>query len=180
MIRTLRAFFLERLLREKILLVALTAILAAFWASTLSGRWFRFWTESAHAKASLAQQSHWLNSRLRVQNAARQAASGFDPAKTLDSTRLLAAIASVASDAGLKNYTSGESQDVSNGQFSVHALQFTVTKVDWASLKAFYFALQSHSPYIGIEQFTVVADRANPALLNASMKISSVEIAHGP
>jgi predicted RNA polymerase sigma factor len=80
----------------------------------------------------------------------------------------------------LKNTASGESQDMSNGQFSVHALQFTVTKVDWASLKAFYFALQARSPYIGIEQFTIVADRANPALLNASIKISSVEISHGP
>jgi len=180
MIRTLRAFFLARLLREKILLVALAVILVALWASSVGGRAFRFWAESQHTGASLAQQTHWLNSRLRVQNAARQAASGFDPAKTLDSTRLLAVISSVANDAGLKNTTSGESQDVSNGQFSVHALQFTVTKVDWSSLKAFYRGLQAHSPYIGVEQFTVVADRANPALLNASMKISSVEIAHGP
>ena len=180
MIRTLRAFFLARLLREKILLVALAVILAGLWASSLSGRALHFWGERKHTQAALAQQAHWLNSRLRVQAAAQQAASGFDPAKTLDSTRLLAAIGAVANDAGLKNYTSGESQDVSNGQFSVHALQFSVSKVEWGALKAFYYGLHAHSPYIGIEQCAVARDRANTTLLDVSMKISSVEILHGP
>ena len=178
MIRTLRAFFLARLLREKILLVALAVILAGLWASSLSGRTLRFWTERKHTQAALAQQAHWLNSRLRVQAAAEQAARGFDPAKTLDSTRLLATISSVANDAGLKSFSTGESQDVSNGNFSVHALQFTVSKVDWGSLKAFYYALQAYSPYIGIEQCAIAQNRANRTVVDVTMKISSVEILH--
>jgi hypothetical protein len=48
--------------------------------------------------------------------------------------------------------------------------------VDWGALKTFYLALGKRSPYIGIEQFSVQVDRANPALLNASFQISSVEI----
>jgi hypothetical protein len=51
-----------------------------------------------------------------------------------------------------------------------------VTKVDWASLKQFYLALSKRSPYIGIEQFSLQVDRANPTVLNASFQISSVEI----
>ena len=181
MIRTLRAFFLARLLREKILLVALALIVVGLWLSHLSGRVIRFWREEQHTTFALAQQNHWLSSRRRVEDAARQAASHFDPAKTLDSTQLLAAISAIANDTGLKSYTSGESQDISNGQFSVHTLQFTVTKVEWGTLKGFYYALQRRSPYIGFgQQFAIVADRANPVLLNATMKVSSVEIAHGP
>ena len=94
--------------------------------------------------------------------------------------QLLAAISAIANDTGLKSSSSGESQDISNGQFSVHALQFTVTKVEWGTLKGFYYAVQRRSPYIGVGQFSIVADRANPVLLNATMKVSSVEIAHGP
>jgi hypothetical protein len=44
------------------------------------------------------------------------------------------------SEAGLKSTTSGEPKDESDGQFSVHTLQFSVTKVDWATLKQFYLA----------------------------------------
>ena len=43
-------------------------------------------------------------------------------------------------------------------------------------------ALQQHSPYIGIEQFSVaVADRSNANVdaLNVAMKVSSVEIIPG-
>ena len=51
-----------------------------------------------------------------------------------------------------------------------------MTKVDWATLKQFYLELSKRSPYIGIEQFSMQVDRANPALLNANFQISSVEI----
>jgi hypothetical protein len=71
---------------------------------------------------------------------------------------------------------------VSTAQFSVHTLQFTVNKVDYPSLVAFYLALQQKAPYIGVEQFIVQADKAMAEKgvsdsLNATMKISSVEIA---
>ncbi len=178
MIRTLRAFFLARLLREKILLVALVLILAVLWLSNWGGRLGHFLSVTHETTVALKQQQHWLSNRVKVENSTRKAAGRFDPTKTLDSTRLLAAVSSLANDAGLRNSTSGESQDISNGPFSVHTLQFTVTKVDWASLNTFYASLQQRSPYIGIEQFALMVDRANPLMLNASMKVSSVEIAH--
>ena len=178
MIRTLRAFFLARLLREKVLLVALVLILAVLWLSNWSGRVGHFLSVEHETTIALKQQAHWLANRAKVENATRKAAGRFDPSKTLDNTRLLAAVSALANDAGLKNYTSGESQDISNGPFSVHTLQFTVTKVDWAALNAFYASVQQRSPYIGIEQFALMVDRANPLMLNASMKVSSVEISH--
>jgi len=77
----------------------------------------------------------------------------------------------------LRNVTAASCVTKSNGQFSVHTMQFNVPKADWEALKNFYFTLQARSPYIGIEQFTLQAERANPALLTAALRVSSVEIA---
>ncbi len=176
MIRTLRAFFLARLLREKVLLAGFVVLVAAVWLSSLSGRANRRYRAVRATTASLSDQQLWLSNRAAIEASAQAAAGQLDAVRTLDATRLLAEVSAIATEAGLKGTTSGESKDVSSGHFSVHTLQFNVTKVDWASLKQFYLALSKRSPYIGIEQFSLQVDRANPTVLNASFQISSVEI----
>ena len=182
MIRTLRALFLSRLLREKILLVALALVMAALWLSNLAGRFGVFLAEERHTTVSLTDQAQWLANRDTVEKLTQQSARAFKPEQTLDSTRLLAAVQSIATNAGLHNFNTAPPEDVSTAQFSVHTLQFTVNKVDYPSLVAFYLALQQKAPYIGVEQFIVQADKAMAEKgvsdsLNATMKISSVEIA---
>lgn len=177
MIRTLRALFLSRLLREKILLVALALVAAALWLSSLAGRAAVFLVEERHTTSSLADQSRWLARRKSVEKVAEDSARAFKPEQTLDSTRLLAAIQDLATSSGLQHSYTAQPEDASTGQFSVHTLQFTVNKADFDSLRNFYLALQKRAPYIGIRQFQVIADKANPSLLTATMKISSVEIA---
>ena len=103
----------------------------------------------------------------------------LQPERTLDGIRLLAAVSGIANDSGLRNYSTGGAEDLSTGQFAVHTLQFSVTRVPWSMLENFCAALQKRSPYIGIEQCSVaVADRGNTAVdaLNVSMKVSAVEI----
>jgi hypothetical protein len=176
MIRTLRALFLARLLREKILLVALALVVAALWLSNLAGRAGVFLAEERHTTVSLADQARWLANRDAVEKVAQQSARAFKPEQTLDSTRLLAVVQNIATDAGLHNFNTAPPEDVSTAQFSVHTLQFTVNKVDYPSLFHFCMALQQKAPYIGVEQFIVMAEKMDPASLNATMKISSVEI----
>ena len=176
MIRSLRAFFLARHLREKLLLAGFVLMVAAVWLSSLGSRTSRFVRVARTTTVNLKEQSLWLSRRAAIEQSAQSAASRLDPVRTLDTTRLLAEVSAIAGEAGLKNTTSGESKDASVGQFSVHALQFNVTKVDWGTLKQFYLALSKRSPYIGIEQFSLQVDRANPTLLNANFQISSVEI----
>ncbi len=177
MIRTLRAYFLSRLLREKILLAGIAVLAAATWMTSISNRTARFVHGSRSTTSSLREQSRWLSERAGIEASAAAAAGRLDAVRTLDTTRLLAEVSAIAVEAGLKNPTSGEPKDVSNGQFSVHTLQFNVTKADWNTLKQFYLALSKRSPYIGIEQCTLQVDRANQALLSANFQISSVEIA---
>jgi hypothetical protein len=176
MIKNLRAFFLARHLREKLLLFAFALAAAAIWLSSLSGRAGRFIRGVRTTTDTLAEQATWLSNRALVDKAAADAASRLEPARTLDTTRLIAEVSAIASEAGLTNTTSGDPNDLRSGQFAVHTLRFNVSKVDWASLKAFYVALGKRSPYIGIEQCTIQVDRANPAQLTASFQISSVEV----
>jgi hypothetical protein len=177
MIRTLRALFFARLLREKILLTALLAVVAIFWLSNFGGRAGHFILREGNLAADLREQAQWLAHRQAIEDSARQAASRLDASRTLDATRLLAEMSAMAHEAGLLNTAGGESQDIGSGQFTVHTLEFNIIKADWNSLKTFYVALQQRSPYIGIEQFSVQSDRANPTMLNVSLRVSSVEIA---
>jgi hypothetical protein len=176
MIRTLRAFYLARFFREKMLLAGFAVLAAAIWLSSIAGRTNRFVREVRVTTSSLNEQALWISNKAKIEAQAQAAAAQLDAARTLDATRLLAEVAAIADEAGIKNPTSGESQDQSNGQFSVHTLRINVQRADWDSIKNFYVGLQKRSPYIGIEQFSLQVDRANPALLSASLRISSVEI----
>ena len=180
MMRTLRALFLDRSLRVKLLLAAVALAVAAIWISSLGGRAGRLVRAARATTGSLREQGVWLANRRDIEASAQQAAGQLDAVRTLDGTRLLAEVTAIAGEAGLTSTTSGEPKDESNGQFSIHTLQFNVTKVDWATLKGFYLALSKRSPYIGIEEFSVQGDRANPSLLNASLHISSVEVSRSP
>lgn len=176
MIRSMRAFFLGRHLREKLLLMVFVVAAAAIWLSSLSARAGRFVHAMRATSATLAEQSLWLSNRASVEASAQAAASRLDPVRTLDTTRLIAEVSAIASESGLRNTTSGDPKDLSSGQFAIHTLQFNVSKVDWPTLKGFYLQLSKRSPYIGIEQFSVQVDRANASLLSASFQISSVEV----
>jgi hypothetical protein len=177
MIRNLRAFFLSCLFREKVLITAFIVMAAAVWVFSVAGRVSRFSRAIRVTTLSLNEQQLYLSNRASIESQAEAAAGKLDAVRTLDATRLLAEVSAIADDAGLKNRNIGTPKDVSSGQFSVHTLEFNVTKVDWATLKQFYLALSKRSPYIGIEQYRMQADKTNPTLLNASFQISSVEIA---
>jgi hypothetical protein len=173
--RALKAFFLSRLFREKLGLVALVALAALIWLSNFGRRAAGFWRIQHKTSTELATQAQWLANRVAIENEAVLAVKNLDPARTLDDTRLVGELSALASDNGLK-FTNDTPRTVRSGEFAVHTVQFVLPRADWEALKKFYLALTQRSPYIGIEQFTLAADRANPAQLNASLTVSSVEI----
>ena len=173
----LKRFFLSRLLREKFLLVVIAVLAALTLLSNFSGRVARAWRTHRATTVALADQQQWLTNRAVIEAGAGRAVKNLDPARTLDDTRLVGELNGFARAQGLK-FTSDSPRTERNGQFAVHTVQFNVQKVDWAALKRFYLELGKRSPYIGIEQCSLQAERANPALLNASLRISSVEIVH--
>jgi len=173
--RALKAYFLSRLLREKLLLVLFVALGAMMWLSNFSKRTSAALRAYHKATAELATQQQWLDNRKSIETAALQAVKNLDPAKTLDDTRLVGDLSALARENNLK-FTNDTPRTDRSGQFAVHTVQVTLPRADWDSLMKFYVALVRRSPYIGLEQLSLASDRANPQLVNASLRISSVEI----
>lgn len=170
-----KTFFLGRLLREKILLVLFVGLGVVLWFSSFAKRASRQWEVHRALSVELAEQKQWLNNRTAIETAAVEAVKNLDPAKTLDDTRLVGELSALAREHNLK-LTNDTPQTERGGQFAVHTVQITISRADWETLKRFYAVIARRSPYIGIEQFTLTSDRANPNQLNAGIRVSSAEI----
>jgi len=177
MIRSVRAFFLGRLLREKLLLVGFFALGMFWWLSAFSGRASEFWRAHRTTDLALREQAQWIANRTQIEEAGRTAAAQLQPELTYNSTRLFAEVSRLATEAGLRNTSNSAQPPVTNGQFSVHTLNYSARDVPWEQVRTFYGQLQRRSPYIGIDQFVLVASRTNPAQLSLQLRVSSVEIA---
>ena len=175
MIRTLRAFFLSRLLREKLLLLAFIAIGTIWWLSAFATRGSVFWRDQRSTTATLAEQQIWLDGRAKIEADAQKAASRLDPARTFNLSRLSTEVRNLATQAGIRTFNTNFQPSVSNGQFSFHTLTFTANNLDWETLKKFYQSVQGRAPYIGFDQFTLLLAPNNTHSI--TVRISSVEIA---
>lgn len=180
MIRTIRAYFLTRLLREKILLLGFILIGTLWWFSSISSRGAKFWREQRTTSNELAVQQQWLNNRVVIQEAAKKAASRLDSAQTLDRARLLAAVNQAASEVGLKNggTTSPDSQTA--GQFTIHSITYQVAGAEYETLLKFYLKLNQRAPYLGVESFQLYpTNRNDPSKFTLTLRIASVETPQG-
>lgn len=177
MIRSLRAYFLSRALREKLLLVAFVAILVGWWASAFSTRAGVFWRQQRATTAELKVQEEWIKNRTRIEELAQETAGRLDPTRTLNANQLATTIQQLASEAGLRNAsTDGAAVTRRSGQFAIHQVRYTIRNADWEALTKFYQSLQQRAPYIGVEQFTLQSAANNPAQLTLALRVASVEI----
>jgi hypothetical protein len=177
MIRTLRAFFLGRLLREKLLLLVFVLIGVLWWLTAFNKRAVGFWREQRTTTVELAEQQRWLDNRTTIEANAQKAASRLEPGQTLNGIRLVAAMNSAAYEAGLRNnYRSDTATSITNGQFTVYTVPFQVTGATYDTLLKFYLNVHKRAPYIGIDAFQLSANSGNRNLLNLQLRVSSVEI----
>lgn len=176
MIRTIRAYFLTRALREKLLLVLFIGIGAAWWLSSYSTRASRFWREQRVTTSRLTEQAQWLKNAQAIEDRERETAKGLDASKTLNGIQLAATVSRLASDAGLRNNTTASPTLSRSGQFAVHSVVFTVRNAGWDPLLKFYQEVQKRSPYIAVENFTLRSLPNNPEQLELSLKVASMEI----
>lgn len=173
----MKAYFLGRLLREKILLLAFAVLGAAIW---LSGALERAGAQVKAIKATtvdLDVQQRWLLQKARIEKEAQLAVEHLDPARSLDGVRLQGELNTMAKAAGLGNYDVSDSRTDRTQQFAVHSVQFTARNADIGALIAFYQALGQRAPYLGLEDFKLASNPSNPAQLTATWRVTSVEIA---
>ena len=177
MIRTLRAFFLGRLLREKLLLLVFVLIGALWWLTAFNKRAVAFWREQRSTTIELAEQQRWIDNERAIDENAKKAAGRFEPGQTLNGIRLVAALNSAAYEAGLRNnYRSEQTTSITNGQFTVYSTVFSVSGATYDTLLKFYLNVHKRAPYVGIDGLQLSANSANRNLLNLQLRVSSVEI----
>ena len=111
----MKAFFLSRLLREKLILLAFILLAAAMWLSSAGDRAHAFFDRVHQTSTDLAEQKQWLSGRARIEAAAKDAIKQLDPSRTYDSVRLQAELADIAQSVGLNKDTSIDDAQVSAG-----------------------------------------------------------------
>ncbi len=173
--KALKAIFLSRLLTEKILLAGFLLIIAVLGFFHVLRDVRSFWFDFRNTSMILMAQRTSLDGRAETEAKVKAALSQLNPLSTLDSARLQGDLSTLAT--GLPGTTIEAPRDEPADQFTKHTVQFSVRKVDFAALQNFYIELSKRAPYITIEQCSIAANRANPTQLNATMLISSVEIA---
>lgn len=177
MIRTLRVYFLSRLLREKVLLLGLILIGTLMWLSSFGTRAGQFWRAQRSTTATLAEQQLWLNDRVKIEADVQKAASRLESAKTLDRIRLVDALNQAAQEAGLRgNFGSSSPSSETNNQFTVHSVEFRVQQADFTTLQRFYLNVQQRAPYIGIKSFALQPNQADPSKQTLVLRVAAVEI----
>jgi len=173
----MKAFFLSRLLREKILLLAFALIGAAIWLSGVGERVGAQVRAIRVTSTDLEVQQRWLLQRQRIEHESALAIEHLDPSRSFDGVRLQGELNTLARAAGLSNYDVSDSRTVRTSQFAVHSVQFSARNVDIAALIKFYQSLGERAPYLGLETFALASNRANPSQLTATWRVTSVEIA---
>ncbi len=176
MIRTLRVYFLTRQLREKVLLLGFILFATVWWLWAYSGRANRFWRDQRSTTLTLKEQRQWLDNRLSIETAAQKAASRLDPSQTLDRLRLASAVTQAANESGLRNTTSNPLPSQTNGQFTVHSVDFQAINANYEALLQFYLKLHKRAPYIGVEKFQLNSNANDESKLTLRLVVSAVEI----
>ncbi len=173
----MKGFFLSRHFREKVLLTAFVALAAAIWLTSAGRRTRVFWADWRGNAAVLASQRGSLGDRASVEASAAKAVAHLDPARTFSSPRLLGELSSIADRVGVRSNTSSEILGTERAsQFSMNTVQFAIRNAELPAVLAFCEELDKRSPYIGLEQFSLAVNPANPAFLNVMLRVSSVEM----
>lgn len=171
----MKRFFFTRNLREKALLVTFVSLVAIAWLLSATGRARTRIEDWRSLRASGEEQQLWLKNRADIEARASKATAQLDPAKTLNGTRLVAEISALASQASLTAEVSGQRSERTT-QFGFHSAQVTFRRAELGALVKFYEALSARSPYVGLEQVSLQADRAAPGTLNATFRVTAAEL----
>jgi len=173
----MKAFFLSRLFREKLLLLVLVGAGTIVWLSNVSGRLSVWYNDHRRTSVELTEQQLWLNQRERIEGEALAAISNLDPSRSFSGVRLSAELGNLAAASGLGGNTTSEVLPTERTeQFAVNSVRLRITRANWESLKAFYLELSKRAPYITVDQVAISAERNNPTNLTANLRVVAVEV----
>jgi hypothetical protein len=168
----MKAYFLGRTFRERLLLLVFALIGLGWWAPSVLGRLGAVQRDYTEYRTERETQQMWLSHRTEIEARAAAAGRTLDPARTLDASQAFAElnrmIAGLTAEIGAQRTERTE-------QFALHNVQVSIRRVDLKGLLGFYDQVNARAPYLGIEQCAISLDRANPGQLNAVFRIYSIE-----
>jgi len=175
----MKAWFVAKLLREKLLVIGLVLLASIIWLSAATSHLSKARLAFKAAGAELTTQSYWLDNRSTIEGAAAEAAKNLDSTKTKDATFLVAEVMAMAKRAGLAVNTEPP-RTLGSAQFAVHTVLVSSRRADMGSVLRFYEELSSRAPYLGLEELSIQGDRGAPGMLNLNLRIASVELIRTP
>jgi hypothetical protein len=171
----MKRFFLTRSTREKGLLVAFVALGAGAWMISGLGRARAVAAEWRSVTIARQEQQEWLRNQPEIEARSAQATAQLDASRTLNGTRLIGELNSLARAAGLAPEVSGQRTERTT-QFAFHSAQVNFRRVEIAALVRFYEDVAKRSPYVGLEQVSITVDRGAPGTLNATFRVVAAEL----
>ena len=171
----MKAWFIAKLFREKVLVIGFVLLAALIWLSSSSGRLSKTRLGFKAAGTELKTQSYWLNNRADIEKAADLAIKNLDLSKSYDATFLVAEVMAMAKRAGLAVNTEPP-RTQSSSQFAVHTVLVSIRRAEMGAVLRFYQELSARAPYLGLEEISMQGDRGAPGMLNLNLRIASVEL----
>jgi hypothetical protein len=172
----MKRVFLNRVLREKVLLTVFVTLAATIWGMSTAQRARVAGIDWRTVRADQAAQMRWLERADDIAAQAVKATRNLDPAKTLNVTRLVGEVSNLATQAGLAADIGAQRTKLGTDRFAFNVVQVNFRGAELPALLRFYAALNRRAPYLALEQCSVAVDRAHPGQLNVSLQVVSVEL----
>jgi hypothetical protein len=171
----MRRWFQGTRRREQVLITAFVLLGALIWLISATGRLRTQWAGWQSTRTELASQLLWLERRQEIEAAARAAVRNLDPARSIDATKLVSTVTTLATGASLSP-TIDSPATQHTPQFSFHTVKVTFRRAPLNALLNFYDELAKLAPYLNLEQIAMQTERNAPGQLNVSMQISATQI----
>lgn len=170
-----RAWFLARTVRERVIVLLFVGAIVAIWGSSLLGRLGGSFHSFSDTGSKLKMQELMLAQRPVVDAELSKLLQRMEPTHTLSATRLNAELAGIGARLQL-NPEIPPARTEQVDRFLSHATEVLIRRASYEKLVEFASEISGRSPYLNLEQIQIIADRSNPALLDARFRITAVEL----
>lgn len=159
--------------RERTMLGSFLVVMILLWGSTLMARWDKTSAILAEARKEIRQQDVWIENSTLFEEKLQSVLDQVDPAKMMDGAALSAFVDSFARTNDLRYEITAPSSKQSS-IFTESSLRATFRNISLEKLVELQLLLRSNRPYLAAESIALVANRADPRLINARLSLSAI------
>jgi len=159
--------------RERLMLASFLVVMILLWGSSLLARWERASVTLGEARSEIRQQNVWIENAGLFEEKLQEVLAQVDPAKMMDGAALSAFVDSFARTNDLRYEITAPSSE-QNSIFTESSLRATFRNVSLEKLVELQLLLRAERPYVAAESIALVANRADPRLLNARLSLNAI------